>query len=310
MLKNKPAPQPIEKVLERRLRKLESSYRRLQQRAILAYALLVVGALGPLLFYVWSMSRYKAPGTLGPSESTVIASEQFTLTDYAGQTIATLGMVDGQPGLVFYDDAGNPRTTVDEGGLVLWGEVDQALVELDRSHFVVADERGRTRISLGVDENEAELTLGDRSAAPMVRLSASVGGPGLHLRDQDGEPRVFLGADVHSANFSLLDPDSKERAGMGVTANGAHLRLRDGNSAIRTLLRVGTTGETGLDFYDEQDRTMLQVTVGRDGSPGIDIFGADTLHIPETPPPPSFPNIGSDIDIFGALDTSPLIATP
>lgn len=88
----------------------------------------------------------------------VVRAQRFVLVDRAGEERASLGLIDGDPGLALADDAGNTRT------------------------------------ALGVIDDMPKLGLFDDDSEAGARLFLLDGEPWLELADAAGRPRVVLGS--------------------------------------------------------------------------------------------------------------------
>jgi len=99
--------------------------------------------------------------------------------------------------------------------------------EVRANNFVLEDGNGKTRASLGMDEDGLELRLkyknGNIGAALCLHDDKVV----LSLSDNNGKPRAVLGLTQKLPLLCLYDEREEPRATLAVLADGPHLVLRD-----------------------------------------------------------------------------------
>jgi len=99
--------------------------------------------------------------------------------------------------------------------------------EVRATNFVLEDMNGKTRASLGMDEDGVELRLkygnGNIGAALCLHDDKMV----LSLSDNNGKPRAVLGATQKGPILCLYDEREEPRASLVVLNDGPHLALYD-----------------------------------------------------------------------------------
>jgi hypothetical protein len=104
---------------------------------------------------------------------------------------------------------------------------ESAPKEVRATNFVLEDGKGKTRASLGMDEDGLELRLkygnGNIGAALCLHDEKVV----LSLSDDNGKPRAVLGLAQKMPLLCLYDEKEVPRATLAVLADGPHLVLRD-----------------------------------------------------------------------------------
>jgi len=99
--------------------------------------------------------------------------------------------------------------------------------EVRASNFVLEDGKGKTRASLGMDEDGVVLRLrygnNNIGAALCLHDEKMV----LSLSDNNGNPRAVLGVTQNMPMLCLYGEREEPRATLAVLADGPHLVLRD-----------------------------------------------------------------------------------
>jgi len=125
-----------------------------------------------------------------------------------------------------------------------------------RAHeFILEDENGKPRATLGVDKDEAGLVLRDETGKIRAVLGVSTDGPGLILNDETGNTRVGLVVRKDGPWLSLLDETGRPRAGLNVNKDGPRLALGDETGKARAGLTVSKDGAR-LALSDETGKTI------------------------------------------------------
>jgi hypothetical protein len=147
----------LEPILQR-LEKLESQNRRLKRTPILL--LLLLGSLA-----LMGASRKGHP----------VKASEFILQDADGNTRASLKMGNTGPYLVFYGAD---------------GKVARALVGVLPAGPALGfyDAKGKTRVSLALSSNSANLTFDDSDEKLRAEIGVLQEGPNLLFLDADGKP--------------------------------------------------------------------------------------------------------------------------
>ena len=125
--------------------------------------------------------------------------------------------------------------------------------EVRATSFVLEDENGKTRASVGMGKDGPGLWLWDENAKPRVMLVATKDGSVLWLHDGNGKGRAVLSASDDSPMLSLYDENDKTRARLAVIKEGAGLALSDENGKDRAALGVAKDGP-GLSLWDENGK--------------------------------------------------------
>ena len=85
-----------------------------------------------------------------------------------------------------------------------------AVKEVRANTFIVEDANGKTRAKLAmVGADGPVLVLADENGKVRAMLSVDEAGPGLDLRDENGKPRALLGVTKDGPGLDLLDENGK-----------------------------------------------------------------------------------------------------
>ena len=142
------------------------------------------------------------------------------------------------------------------GGRSAYAQQAAGVKTVRANRFILEDENGNERASLGVDKD----------------------GPALILHDEKGNTRARLAVFKDALGLSLLDENGKARAALGMTEEGREpgLWLYDEKGQPRAAL-TALKDEPGLWLYDEKGQTRAKLDVS-DTEGGLRAFaiGAGT----------------------------------
>lgn len=133
-------------------------------------------------------------------------------------------------------------------GVVLWTALAPAVGDGDdvvrASRFLVVDDQGRTRGSLGITGEGPVLELVDPGGTYLARLETAARGPELRLDGPEGQLRLGLGDVVREgAGLSLYDASDRLRLGLAYSGvSGTNLVLADDAGRVRLGLTVDSAG--------------------------------------------------------------------
>ena len=122
----------------------------------------------------------------------ITSLKAFRLVDENGQLRAALEMSDGEPGLKFYDEVGNP--TVDlhgSRGLIFYDKAGNASITLeidsDSSRLALNGIDGKSLAALYASSDSSSLLIGDENGILRAGLGMCASGKyGLEFFDEDG----------------------------------------------------------------------------------------------------------------------------
>ncbi|NSW76063.1 MAG: hypothetical protein HPY68_04680 [Candidatus Atribacteria bacterium] len=132
--------------------------------------------------------------------------------------------------------------------------------------FVVVDEEGRPRITLGVAENIPMLTILDEEERTRIGLGMSAKGwPSLIMLDEKEKTCVLLGI----SELKMFDAEGDPRLSLGLWKDMPMLWMRDEKENIRALFAVDDIVGPGLVLSDSHQTPRLRLGVSDKGFPQI-----------------------------------------
>ena len=123
--------------------------------------------------------------------------------------------------------------------------------EVHANRFVLEDENGEVRATLGMTQDGPVLYLLDENGKRRAALSMFKDGPVLVLADAAGKLRATLGILTGGPALALLDENGLPRVTLGIMGLG----LTDENGKRRAALAVGKDS-SGLILSDENGKTI------------------------------------------------------
>jgi hypothetical protein len=177
--------------------------------------------------------------------------------------------------------------------LVLMGQARPERKNIEAQHFIVKDEAGENRASLGMGPNGGVGL--NFMGQNQVRIGVALDGAGISMLDTAGRLRLTLGIRADgSAGLVLMNAEQKPRIGLNLRADdtpeivlrgadgavraslrvtqpdgSAGLLLMDGSGNVRGAFASEPQGSAGLDLMDRAAATRAHVGVKAEGAPSI-----------------------------------------
>jgi hypothetical protein len=143
---------------------------------------------------------------------------------------------DGTPRQLFFGEEGQMRLVAH-------------LAEGDIPRLSLADERGRTRLWLGTDQDGPSLDRRDADQRGRLSMTVDEGGsPLLQLSDRDGKTRLA----------ALVESDGTTK-----------LKVLDGAGKFRLVLGVNGQGLPAVGLMDKGETPRLMLNLDKDGNPTV-----------------------------------------
>ena len=143
---------------------------------------------------------------------------------------------------------------------------EAAAKEVRAQRFVVVDNNGEQRATLGVSETGPVLELSDDAGVPRAVLNVGPAGALLYLNDDNGEERAAFGSDAETLGPVLrLRGATHEQTAVLHVSFGPALTLTDRNGVRRAELDATPLGPT-LKLLDESGQLGAMMLTGWGGS--------------------------------------------
>lgn len=215
----------ILEVMERRVRRLERETR------IFRWAAGVLVLAAGVFFVTGADTGDSAIGRFRQ-----IDTGHLVLRDPDGQMRAWLGIAEGGPRLIFFDQQGQQRLGV---GMTRQGEPALGIFDVGQNERAV----------FGVIE----------------------GWPGLVMRDPQGKKRAALFARDDWSSLFFYDRREIKRSGIGLYGEAAAVNLSDDRGKDRAGLSTDRTGSS-LSFFDRGGQKRLGLGILREDEPALGYF--------------------------------------
>ncbi len=124
------------------------------------------------------------------------------------------------------------------------------------SRFLLVDDTGTVRATLGYDEYGTRLTLNDSKGNLRTGVHALGKGSGITLSDETGKIRMKLGVLNNRPEIVLFDSEGNDRMLLAATENfGPHVSLFDRKGKDRMVMVVVEQGP-GIVISDADGKTI------------------------------------------------------
>ena len=182
-----------------------------------------------------------------------VEAEQIVIRDADGQMRAWMGVAEGGPRLLFFDNAGQQRVGV---GLSAQAEPS----------FGIFDGGQNPRVVLGMVDGWPGLVFRDPSGKQRIAMHTQEGWASLIFCDRDEVRRSGIGAFEKGAAVNLCDDRGRERVGLTLEATAASLSFFDSKKQKRLGLGIVRDDEPALGFFDDLGRPRAVLTSAADKS--------------------------------------------
>jgi len=206
----------------------------------------------------------------------------IVIRDNDGQMRAWLGVAEGGPRLIFFDQSGQQRMGVGmtrEGvpalGIFDIGENQRLVLGMVEGWpgLVFRDPQGRKRVAIHSREDWSSMFFYDRTETKRTGIGQFGEAAAINLCDDRGTDRAGLTTDRKGSSVSFFDLGGRKRAGLGL--------LTDDAPALGFFTHEGVP-QVGLSVIDDEpalnlygtNRNEVAVVVSRTNVPYARIYGA------------------------------------
>jgi hypothetical protein len=204
----------------------------------------------------------------------------IVIRDNDGQMRAWLGIAEGGPRLIFFDQSGHQRLGVGmtkEGlpalGIFDIGENPRVVLGMMEGWpgLVMRDPQGRKRVALFSREEWGSVYFYDRTETKRAGLGQFGEAAALNLSDDRGSDRVGVTTDRKGSSLSFFDAGARKRAGFGILdKDEPALGYFDHDGNNQMALSV-IDEEVALNLYGT-NRTEAAIIIGRTNGPAMRIY--------------------------------------
>jgi hypothetical protein len=272
--------------LVRRVARIERENRWLKTgviaMAVAAGSMLWMGSSGP--------NAGGGGGDLGRFKE--VSAGHIVLRDADGQMRAWLGIAEGGPRLIFFDQSGQQRLGVGMTkeaepalGIFDGGENPRVIVGMVEGWpgMVFRDPQGKKRVAMLNRDEWATLYFYDRQETKRTGIGLFGDAAALNLCDDRGKDRTGLTSDRKGSSLSFFDMGGAKRVGLGtvLTTDEPALGFFDHEGNAQASLAV-LNEEPSMCLYGT-NRMEAVMTAGRTNKPAVSLYGPERTLIWHAP---------------------------
>jgi hypothetical protein len=199
-----------------------------------------------------------------------IDSGQVVLRDPDGQMRAWLGIAEGGPRLIFFDQQGQQRMGV---GMTRQGEPAVGIFDAGQNERAV----------LGIMEGWPGLVLRDPQGKKRAALFSRDEWGSLFFYDRRETKRSGIGLFGEAAAINLSDDRGKDRAALSTDRKGSSLCFFDRGGQKRAALGITLEDEPALGFFRHEGENQVALSVLKD-EPALNLYGTNKVEVAITVP--------------------------
>jgi hypothetical protein len=213
------------------------------------------------------------------------------LRDPDGQMRAWLGIAEGGPRLIFFDQQGQQRMGV---GMTRRGEPALAIFDVGQNEravlgimegwpgLVLRDPQGKKRAALFSRDDWASLFFYDRREMKRTGVGLYGEAATINLSDDSGKDRASLATDRKGSSLCFFDRGGQKRVGLGITkeddpALGFFKHEGDNQMALSVL-----NNEPSFNLYGT-NRVEVAIMVPLTNAPTMEVFGGGRKSVWKAP---------------------------
>ncbi len=215
----------------------------------------------------------------------------IVLRDPDGQMRAWLGIAEGGPRLIFFDQQGQQRMGVgmtrrSEPALAIFdvGQNERAVLGIMEGWpgLVLRDPQGKKRAALFSRDDWGSLFFYDRREMKRTGIGLYGDSATLNLSDDSGKDRASLAADRKGSSLCFFDRGGQKRVGLGITkeddpAFGFFKHEGDNQMALSVL-----NNEPSFNLYGT-NRVEVAIMVPLTNAPIVEVFGGGRKSVWKAP---------------------------
>lgn len=194
-----------------------------------------------------------------------IDSGQVVLRDPDGQMRAWLGIAEGGPRLIFFDQQGQQRMGV---GMTRQGEPAVGIFDAGQNERAV----------LGIMEGWPGLVLRDPQGKKRAALFSRDEWGSLFFYDRREVKRSGIGLYGEAAAINLADDRGKDRAALSTDRKGSSLCFFDRGGQKRAALGITVADEPALGFFRHEGENQVALSVLND-EPALNLYGTNKVEL-------------------------------
>jgi hypothetical protein len=194
----------------------------------------------------------------------------IVLRDPDGQMRAWLGIAEGGPRLIFFDQQGQQRLGV---GMTRMGEPALGIFDVGQNERVV----------LGIVEGWPGLVMRDPQGKKRVAVFSRDDWGSLYFYDRHETKRTGIGLYGEGAAVNLSDDRGSDRAGLSTDRKGSSLSFFDAGEQKRMSVGILREGEPAMGFFNHEGKTQIALGVIKD-EPAVNLYGSNQVELAITVP--------------------------
>ncbi len=211
-----------------------------------------------------------------------IDTGHLVLRDADGQMRGWLGIAEGGPRLIFFDQSGQQRMGV---GMTRMSEPALAIFDVGQNERAV----------LGITDGWPGLVLRDPQGKKRVAMFSRDEWSSLYFYDRRETKRTGIGIYGEAASVNLSDDQGKDRAGLTTDRKGSSLSFFDKGGQKRLGLGLLLEDEPALGFFNHEGENQVALTVLK-SEPALNMYGTNKLEMAISVPTTNIP----EIKIYGS----------
>jgi len=245
--------------VEQRLKRLEREVRLFRWVA----ALVMVAAMS---FVVMGLEATDNDKSIGRFRQ--IDTGHLVLRDADGQMRAWLGIAEGGPRLIFFDQSGQQRMGV---GMTRQSEPALGIFDMGQNERVV----------LGVMDGFPGLVMRDPQGRKRAALFAREDWSSLFFYDRRETKRSGIGLFGEAAAVNLSDDRGRDRVGLTTEAKGSSLSFFDRGGQKRNALGLLKEDEPAFGYFTHEGAAQMALSVMNE-KPEFNLYGTNGLEVAVT----------------------------
>lgn len=206
----------------------------------------------------------------------------LVLRDSDGQMRAWLGIAEGGPRLIFFDQSGQQRLGV---GMTRTSEPALGIFDVGQNERAV----------LGIVEGWPGLVLRDPQGKKRLAMFSRDEWSSLYFYDRRETKRTGIGLYGEAAAVNLSDDRGKDRAGLTTDRKGSSLSFFDRGGQKRAGFGILLEDEPALGFFNHEGDNQVALTVMNE-EPALNLYGTNKLEVAVAVPRTNAP----EMKLYGA----------
>ena len=199
-----------------------------------------------------------------------IDTGHLVLRDADGQMRAWLGIAEGGPRLIFFDQQGQQLLGV---GMTRQGEPALGIFDVGQNERVV----------IGIMEGWPGVVLRDPQGKKRAALFSRDEWSSLYFYDRRETKRTGIGLYGEAAAINLSDDRGKDRAGLVTDRNGSSLSFFDHGGQKRAGLGILREDQPALGFFSHEGNNQVALSVINQ-EPALNLYGTNMIELAITVP--------------------------